>query len=124
MKAKHYQLKEITLEALRCGVGACPTMYESKELTPTDMQCCIGSCPGVYETENTPPNVERCIGGIACPTLYHQGDSYLIVGKVISKEEARGISIGEGRTLADKIGEGEALVCVPKGLLAEINKSA
>lgn len=123
---KSYQLRDVTPEPLRCIPGSCPAIYEAEELTLEEMRCIGGlGCPAIYEVQRLTPENMRCALG-PCPEVAYDSriESYLIVGKVISQEEARGISLGEGRTLADKIGEGEALVRVPKVLLAEINKSA
>ncbi len=126
-QAMSYQLRDVTPEVLRCIAGlGCPAIYEIEERTPSELRCFGGlGCPAVYEVSRLTPKDLQCVIG-TCPEVAYdaQKESYLIVGKVICKEEARAILLGEGKTLADKIGEGEALVCVPKGLLAEIGKSA
>ena len=70
------------------------TKYNLLKRTPKPLQCIVRACPAIYEaTKESSP-------------------IYLIVGKRINAEEAG---------LAHRVGEGEVLIEVPKGLLAEIN---
>ena len=49
----------------------------------------------------------------ACPTIQEQEDSYLIIGKQIDPQEAG---------LVGKVGQGEALIKVPRELIDKIQK--
>ena len=97
MKSEQYTLKEVTPEALRCGIGPCPAIYEMQEVTPKKLRCGVAACPAVY----------RC------------SSDYVIVGKQILPEEAQGIRLEDGRTLADKIGTGEVAMCFDKRIIDE-----
>lgn len=91
-----YKLNDITPEIMVCGIGACPSIYEGvEELTPKEMACCIGTCPSSYEAEREGKEV------------------YLILGKLVNPVEAG---------LESKVGEGEALIEVPKPLIDNIGK--
>ena len=65
--------------------------YKITEVTPIELQCGIGACPSIYEVTSKPV--------------------YLIRGKVVNPSEA-----GFGG-LEGKIGEGEALIEVPRALI-------
>lgn len=67
--------------------------YKINDVTPKSMNCIVGSCPSTYEAMQ---------GG---------KEVYLIVGKVINPSQA-GLEGLEG-----KIGEGEALIEVPRALI-------
>ena len=87
------------------------TKYVLKDITPENF-CVAGiGCPAIYEV------VSRvdCIGGLGCPTVYKgkEADKYLIVGKNIDPKIAG---------LEDKVGQGEALIEVPKELIDLIKK--
>lgn len=81
--------------------------YFVVDRTPEEMRCILGSgCPVIYEV--TPLHM-RCISGMACPAIYKENkDNYLIIGKVVDVKEF---------DLEKKVGEGEALISVPKRLI-------
>lgn len=80
-----------------------------KDITPIDMRCAIGaSCPTLIEI--TPQDM-RCDFGPSCPSLHEVEGMVAVIGK-ISPEVAA--------ILKDRIGEGEDVVLVPKGLLVGI----
>lgn len=97
--------REITPKAMRCVyVSSCPSLYE---VTPAAMRCAIGaSCPALYEI--TPTEAKCPIAN--CPAIFAQEDGVLVIGKTAPVPEE----------LKTKIGPGEALVWVPKGLLKDI----
>ena len=64
--------------------------YKLSELTPENMLCGVCVCPGVY------------VG---------MKDNYLIIGKIEKAEEFG---------LEKKVGEGETLISVPKGLIDNV----
>ncbi len=117
-----YGVVEVTPQSERCFLGACPAVFEAREITPKESRCGVGPCPGVYSVKRKTP--EELRGGFgACPEIFEQNkDSYLIIGKIVGIEEARQIPIGEGRTLADKIGEGECLIKVSKKMIDKIER--
>ena len=41
-----YDVREVTLEDMRCALLSCPSVYE---VTPKDMECSLVACPAVYE---------------------------------------------------------------------------
>jgi hypothetical protein len=91
MENKYTNLREVTPREMACVVGACPSIYEGiKELTPKEMLCCIGACPSTYEATREGKEV------------------YLVVGKKINPSDAG---------LEKKVGEGEALVEIPRALI-------
>ena len=47
-----YNISDVTPQDMRCGFGACPTIYSVKEVTPSEMICGIGACPGIYLAKN------------------------------------------------------------------------
>lgn len=94
-KNENYALREITPKEMRCGIGPCPALYEVIERTPEEMKCGVGACPAVYELR----------------------DNYVVIGKQISSEEARKIPLQNGRTLAERIGNGEVALCIDKRII-------
>ena len=101
--------------------------YKIKEVTPYEMMC-IGfmGCPAIYEglRESTPDEM-MCIGFVGCPAIYggleksddatrKENEVYLIIGKVVNPIEAG---------LENKIGEGEALIAVPRDLIDKMQRS-
>lgn len=105
---KRYKLREITPDTERCAIGLCPAIYKVKEITPEDERCGVGPCPAIYKTKN-----EECgpIGG--CPTIEEHGDKYFIIGKV---EDATNFG------LEKKVGKGEVLISIPKGIIDKLKK--
>ncbi len=86
--------------------------YKLKDLTPPEV-CGIGMCPQIYELEEIAS--EDC-AAMACPTVYkpkENRDVYVIIGKQLSPAE-----VG----LVGKVGEGETVIEIPKGLLANLQK--
>jgi len=91
-----YKINEITPKAYQCAIDNCPSIYEGvKELTPKEMQCIAAACPSINKAKNEDKEV------------------YLIVGKNINPIEAG---------LEKKLGKGEALIEIPKGLIDGIVK--
>ena len=89
-----YKIKNVTPSEFTCLFGGCPAIYEClREVTPQEMDCIVGGCPSTYEAMKEGEQV------------------YLIIGKVVNPSEA-GL---EG--LEKKVGEGEALIEVPKALI-------
>ncbi len=78
--------------------------YRLKEFTAEVDRCIVGGCPGVYELKDITPEGERCVFG-ACPSIYEVKESYFIVGQVVNPSDFG---------LEGKVGEGEALVMIPK----------
>ncbi|MBI2667728.1 hypothetical protein HYX17_03065 [Candidatus Woesearchaeota archaeon] len=111
MKNK-YNIKELTPLELRCGTGTCPSIYELEELTPREMQCGIGSCPSIYKLREL---TSVCPPFGYCPTVYDEEgkDVYIIIGKQLDPKK-----LG----LEEKIGEGETVIEIPKGLLKNLVK--
>jgi hypothetical protein len=87
-----YNGREITPEKMRCGIAACPAIYEVREVTPQEVSCGIGACPAIFVT---------------------QSGEYAIIGKTVSPKDC---SV-DGRTLEGKVGEGEALIVIPRQLI-------
>lgn len=86
-----YKINEITPKEYQCTAVTCPAIYEGvKELTPKEMACGVGTCPSSYEAKRKGKEV------------------YLIVGKSVNPAD-----VG----LESKVGEGEALIEVPKKLI-------
>ena len=87
--------------------------YELRELTP-DKERCFGGigCPAIYETREITPKRDRCVVG-ACPSVYDGDEFYLIIGQKIDPKDAG---------LVEKVGEGEALIKVPKRIIDEREK--
>ncbi len=93
-KKMKYKINEITPKSMACVIGSCPSIYEGlRELTPQEMACIVGTCPSPYEAMREGKEV------------------YLIVGTVVNPSES-GL---EG--LEKKVGEGEALIEVPRALI-------
>ena len=65
--------------------------YQVKEVTPEAMRCAIGACPKVYAARDA-----------------KVFDKYLIIGKQVNPQAAG---------LEGKVGEGEAMIEVPRGLI-------
>ena len=61
---------------------------EIRDITPTAFRCIVGACPGILETET----------------------EYLVIGRVLSQVAVKAVS-------GVRVGLGEAVVAVPKGLL-------
>ncbi len=84
--------------------------YGLKNLTPPEM-CAAAACPALYELEEVAS--ENCGVG-ACPAVY-EGESgkevYIIIGTQLSPEDFG---------LVGKVGEGETVIEVPKGLLSNL----
>jgi hypothetical protein len=125
--------------------------YNLKELTPDNMKCGIGLCPGIYE--------EKCIVG-SCPAIEEHKNRYLIIGKEtgnregeydvvrvptgilanvdrnrlrILKEESGETYIAGKRVdtrklpptlneLEKKVGKGEILISIPKDLIDNMKR--
>ena len=68
-----------------------------------------GSCPAIYEVERVTPK-EMCLGGLGCPEVYQNADSYFIIGEKVEAEEAG---------LEGKVGKNEVLIKVPRKLIDE-----
>ncbi len=64
--------------------------YKIRDVTPKAYQCAWGTCPSINEAERKDQKV------------------YLIVGKVVNPADAG---------IEKKVGEGEALIEVPRGLI-------
>ena len=111
MKDIKYVLRELTPKEMVCfgGLG-CPAVYSVEDMIPKEMSCIMGvGCPSISEIRRVVPEEELCIAGMACPAIYEQNvDNYLIVGKLADAK-----LFG----LEKKVGEGEALICVPKKLI-------
>lgn len=111
-----YKLNEITPKGMQCGVGACPSIYELlTDITPREHQCAAVACPAIYKgTKDITPKDKQCLT-CACPSVHitrkNRKEVYLIVGKLINPSEAG---------LVKKVGKGEALIEVPKGLINKI----
>lgn len=87
-----YNIYEITPKEMVCGIGACPSIYEgSRKLTPQKMISVTSSCPSDYESK--------------------QEEVYLVIGRIINPSES-GLE-----NLETKIGEGEALIEIPRALI-------
>ncbi len=94
MENRKYNLKELTPESMWCVAAACPSIYEVEERTPESLKCTpLPVCPGIYEV---PKN-----------------GRYAIIGKIEKPEEFG---------LEEKVGKGEILVSVPKGLIDEMGR--
>ena len=80
--------------------------YRVRELTPEANMCLSPGCPGIYELTS---ESMKCgpIGG--CPTIEEYKEKYLIVGKVED--------FSKFPTLEGRVGEGEILISVPKGII-------
>lgn len=84
-------IREITPSVMRCGIGLCPAIYEGvEEVTPAVNRCIIGSCPSTYKATIKGRQV------------------YLIIGRQVTPTDAG---------LEKKVGDGEALIEVPKALI-------
>ena len=81
------------------------------EITPEKYQCGIGACPAIFEI--TPPEY-KCVLG-ACPSAFEdtENSSYLIIGTKVDPKD-----LG----LSERVGEGEVLIKIPKGILEDIVK--
>ncbi len=105
-----YRLKNLTPPEM-CTAIACPTVYELEEIASVD--CTAIACPTVYQPKEI--SSEDCGVG-SCAGVY-EGEPgkevYIIIGKQLNPEE-----VG----LAHKVGEGETLIEIPKGLLASLQK--
>lgn len=88
-QGEQYRVRKITPKGMRCGIGACPTIYEVVS------ECGFGACPGVHASESSK-------------------DKYYIVGRQLTQQEIKDLG------LAEKVGQGEGVVEVPKGLLREL----
>jgi len=88
-----YQIKDVTPKEARCIVGGCSAIYE---LTPEEARCIIDLCPGIYDSKDK--------------------GKYWIIGKLVPQT-----SINEAG-LEIKVGEGEALIEVPKELIDKIKR--
>lgn len=87
--------------------------YSLKNLTPPEM-CAAAACHQIYELEEI--SSEDC-AGMACAGVYRpkgDGDVYVLVGRQLSPEE-----VG----LASKVGEGEAVIEIPKITLEKVLKN-
>jgi len=83
-----------------------------RNITPSEYNCVIAACPTIYEV--TPKEMSCVIG--SCPTVYEDRESepsYYIVGEKINPEEV---------DLTDRVGETEALIRVPKGMIDKMRK--
>ena len=88
---RSYAIRNVTPESMMCIIASCPSIYEGiRELTPIGMSCIIASCPSSYEAERDGEKV------------------YLIIGRVINPSDAG---------LEGKVGNGEALIEVPRALI-------
>lgn len=87
--------------------------YNLKEVTPAEMQCGVGACPAIYEVERVTPKEMQCFGGLGCPEVYQNEDSYFIIGEKVEAEEAG---------LVGKVGKNEVLIKVPRRLIDERQK--
>jgi hypothetical protein len=68
------------------------TIMKLKEITPQHLNCGIGACPAIFETEN--------------------GD-YVLIGEEVS-------SADQGGTLQGRVGPGETVIKIPRGLIQDI----
>ena len=60
------------------------------------------------------PKQFQCVG-VGCPTVFETDENtYVIVGKVLSKDEI-------SPELKSKLGPGETAIQIPKGLLSSLN---
>jgi hypothetical protein len=83
-----YKLIDVTSQEQTCVLGTgCPAVFDLRRLTPEEQRCGIGACPEVYEQNK---------------------DCYLIIGRVVDAKQFG---------LEKKVGEGEMLISVPKGLI-------
>jgi len=78
--------------------------------TPKNMMCTFMTCPAIYK-EVTPKDM-NCLT-CACPQIHKGNDSYLIIGEQVNPSE-----VG----LEKKVGDGEALIRVPKDLIDKKEK--
>jgi len=114
----YWAVREITPEVMRCTSFACPAIYEGiREITPKKMECTAWACPAIYEgvREITPQDM-NCMAAkcFSVHSAEKKGkEVYLIVGKILNPIDAG---------LEKKVGEGEALIEVPKGLIDGLGK--
>ena len=94
--------------------------YTIKEVTPYEMMC-IGfmGCPAIYEgLRESTPEAMMCSGFGPYPFTHEairEGKKvYLIIGKIVNPIEAE---------LEKKVGEGEALIEVPRDLIDKMKRS-
>ena len=86
-----YSVRDVTPKSMLCIVGTCPSIYEGlRELTTKNSMCIVGSCPPSYEA------------------IREGKEVYLIVGTLVNPSKAG---------LEDKVGEGEALIEVPREII-------
>ena len=71
--------------------------YKIKNITPEDMQCLAMACPAIYKVET------NCAAAMC--------KSYAIVGKQVDPKEVKDKT---GKSLADRVGKGEALIVIPE----------
>ncbi len=95
MENKYTNLREVTPQELQCGIGACPSIYEGLTKLTSKEMCGIGACPLVYEAKR------------------ESGEVYLIIGRQVNPLDAG---------LEGKVGEGEALVEIPRALIDDKGK--
>ena len=82
--------------------------YELKDRTPESMRCVAGACNRIYEL---------CIFA-GCPSISEQEGKYIIIGRALNQAQVNELG------LAQKIGEGEAIIEVPKGLIDHLKDKA
>lgn len=107
---KPYAIRDLTPENEICALAiSCPGIYEIKDLTPQDKMCGIGiGCPSVYETKEG-----KCGPIVGGPSIEEYGDKYLIIGNIENPEDFG---------LEKKVGKGEILISIPKGIVDDMRK--
>ena len=79
--------------------------YELRDVTPESMKCALVTCPSIYEVARV-----ECVVA-SCPAIYgiaEKPDTYFVIGKKVDPKEAG---------LAERVGEGEEVIAIPKDLL-------
>ena len=83
-----------------------------RNITPAEFNCSIGACPAIYSVENVTNPKGYCAPLPSCPKVYKQLKNYLVIGTSVSQEEAG---------LEKLVGEGQAVIEVPKNLINKRN---
>jgi len=82
-----------------------------RDVTPKAMRCWPLSCPAIFEVT---PSDMRCAMTMSCPAVFEKEDGYLIIGKIVEVPEE----------IFSRVGEGETVVWVPKGLVVPAPEDA
>ena len=101
-------MTEIIYERIKLKINM---KYKLINRTPEEMRCLFGACPAIYEL--TPKENRCCVG--ACPSIFRDKDNnYYIVGTQVDPKE---------HGLAEKVGDGEVLIKVPKELIDKMENA-